>query len=201
MKQLLKIASYLFHPVWMPFLGSLFYFLFIPRFFPAEVVKAKLLAIAIITVFIPIIFHFLLKNLGKVSSLFLDKVSERRWPLFFFILLCIMVLHQILNRYNYPGLYFYFFGILGSLLIAYAFSWFNLKISLHMMGLSGLTMFIAGFCIYYHLYFIYTFSFLIIALGLTASSRLYYRSHTNFELVLGLLVGMIPQILALKFWL
>lgn len=201
MKTLLKIASYLFHPVWMPFLGSLFYFLFIPRFFPGEVVKAKLLAIAIITVFIPIIFHFLLKNLGKVSSLFLDKASERRWPLFFFILLCIMVLHQILNRYNYPGLYFYFFGILGSLLIAYAFSWFNLKISLHMMGLSGLVMFIAGFCIYYHLYFIYTFSFLIIALGLTASSRLYYRSHTNFELILGLLAGIIPQILALKFWL
>lgn len=200
MKVLLKIASYLFHPVWMPFLGSVFYFLFIPRFFPEEIIKAKLLAIAIITVFIPIIFHFLLKNLGKVTSIFLDDVAERRWPLFFFILLCIMVLHQILNRYNYPALFFYFLGILGSLIIAYAFSWFRLKVSLHMIGLSGLLMFVAGFCIYYHLYFIYTFSFLIIAIGLTASSRLYYRSHTNFELILGILIGIIPQILVLKFW-
>lgn len=200
MKLLLKIASYLFHPVWMPFLGSVFYFLFIPRFFPEEIIKAKLLAIAIITVFIPIIFHFLLKNLGKVNSVFLDDVRERRWPLFFFILLTIMVLHQILNRYNYPALFFYFFGILGSLAIAYIFSWFRLKVSLHMVGLSGLLMFVAGFCIYYHLYFIYTFSFLIIAIGLTASSRLYYRAHTNFELILGILVGLIPQIIFLRFW-
>ncbi|AVR45218.1 hypothetical protein C7S20_08010 [Christiangramia fulva] len=201
MKALLKIASYIFHPVWMPFLGSLFYFLFIPRFFPDEVVKAKLMAIAIITVFIPIIFHFLLKNLNKVSSLFLDNVTERRWPLLFYILLCVMVLNQILNIYNYPGLFYYFLGILGSTVIAYIFSWFKLKVSLHMVGLAGLVMFVAGFCIYYHLYFIYTLSFMIIAMGLTASSRLYFKAHSSFELIMGILVGLIPQILALKFWL
>ncbi len=201
MKTLLKFASYLFHPLWMPFSGSVFYFLFIPRFFPEEVVKAKLLAIAIITVFIPIIFHFLLKNLGKVTSVFLDDVRERRWPLFFFILLIIMVVSQILNIYNYPGLFYYFMGILGSACIAYIFSWLKVKISLHMVGLSGLLMFVAGFCIYYHLYFIYTLSFLIIALGLTASSRLYFKSHSNFELVLGILTGLIPQIIVLNLWL
>lgn len=200
MKLVLKIASYLFHPLWMPFLGSLFYFLFIPRYFPVEIVKAKLMAIAIITIFIPIVFYFLLKNLGKVTNIFLDRVNERRWPLFFFVLLSFMVLNQILNIYNYPGLYFYFIGILISSALSYLLTWLNLKASLHMVGMSGLLMFIAGFCIYFHLYFIYTISFLIIATGLTASSRLYHKAHTSGELILGFIIGVIPQLITFNLW-
>ncbi|MDR5589274.1 hypothetical protein [Christiangramia sp. SM2212] len=200
MKLILKLASYLFHPLWMPFLGSLFYFLLIPRYFPEEIVKAKLMAIAIITIFIPIVFYFLLKNLGKASNIFLSEVKERRWPLFFFSLLCFMVLHQILNIYNYPGLHYYFIGILVSALISYIFTWLNVKASLHMVGMSGLLMFVVGFCIYFHLYFIYTISFLIIATGLTASSRLYNKAHSSGELIIGFLVGAIPQILVFSLW-
>lgn len=201
MKLLLKLASYLFHPLWMPLAGSFFYFLFIPRYFPEEVIKAKLLAISIITVFIPIIFYFLLKNLGKVGTIFLETAQERRWPLFFFMLLCVMVLHQILNQYNYPALFYYFVGILASTLLVLIFTFFRIKVSLHMVGITALMMFIAGFCIYFHLYFIYTICFLIVATGLTASSRLYYKAHTNLELILGVIIGILPQIVVLRFWL
>lgn len=200
MRVLLKLASYLFHPIWMPFAGSLFYFVFTPRFFPIEIIKAKLMAIAIITIFIPVVFYFLLKNLGKAESIFLNNVMERKWPLFFFILLSLMVLNQVLNIYNYQALFFYFTGIFISTLIAYLFTWFRIKISLHMVGIAGLLMFIIGFCIYFHLYFIYTISFLIIASGLSASSRLYYKAHTKWELVLGFLTGLVPQILMFSFW-
>lgn len=200
MKVILKLASYLFHPLWMPFAGSLFYFLFIPRFFPQEIIKAKLLAIAILTIFIPVVFYFLLKNLGKARNIFLEDVKERKWPLFFFMVLSLMVLNQILNIYNYPALYYYFVGILASTAISYILTWFGIKPSLHMVGISGLLMFVVGFCVYFHLYFIYTISFLIIAVGLTASSRLYYKAHSNWELALGFLTGLIPQLLVLNFW-
>ncbi|QYA24455.1 hypothetical protein G3I01_02660 [Gramella sp. MT6] len=200
MRILLKLASFLFHPLWMPFAGSLFYFLFTPRFFPEEIIKAKLLAIAIITIFIPIVFYFLLKNLGKAESVFLDKVEERKWPLFFFILLSLMVLNEVLNIYNYPALFYYFTGILISSSIAFLFTWLKVKMSLHMVGIAGLLMFVIGFCIYFHLYFIYTISFLIVAAGLSASSRLYYKAHTKWELMLGFLTGLAPQILMFSFW-
>ena len=200
MKLLLRLASYIFHPLWMPFAGSLFYFLMIPRFFPEEIIKAKLMAIAIITVFIPVVFYFLLKNLGRAENVFLENVQERRWPLFFFALLNVMVLHQILNFYNYPGLYYYFSGILISTIIAYLFTWLRVKVSLHMMGISGLLMFVTGFCLYFHLYFISTIAFLIIITGLTASSRLYYKAHSASELILGFLIGLIPQIVVINLW-
>ncbi len=200
MRILLKLASFLFHPLWMPFAGSLFYFLFTPRFFPQEIIRAKLLAIAIITIFIPIVFYFLLKNLGKAESIFLESVEERKWPLFFFMLLGLMVLNQVLNIYNYPALFYYFAGILISTAVAFIFTWLKIKMSLHMLGIAGLLMFVIGFCFYFHLYFIYTISFLIVAAGLSASSRLYYKAHTKWELILGFITGLVPQILMFSFW-
>ncbi|MGY5848291.1 hypothetical protein ACW6QP_12850 [Salegentibacter sp. HM20] len=198
---LLKIASYIFHPLWMPFAGSLLYFVLTPRFFPVGVIQAKLLAIAIITLFIPIVFYFLLKNLGKVSTVFLSEVSERKWPLFFFILLVLMVLKQILNLYNYPALYYYFVGILFSSLTCLILVYLRFKVSLHMVGLTGFTVFLLALSIYYRINLVATIAFLVMALGLTASSRLHLKAHTGTELIFGFFIGLLPQIIVLNFWL
>lgn len=201
MTLLLKVASYIFHPLWMPFTGSLAYFLLTPRFFPAGIIQAKLLAIAILTLFIPIVFHFLLRNLNKANSIFLTEVNERKWPLFFFILLILMVLRQILDAYNYPSLFYYFTGILISTVIAYLLTFFKVKISLHMLGLAGLTAFIIGLSIHYMVNLTYTILFLILSLGLTASSRLHFKAHNGVELILGFLAGLLPQIFLWYLWL
>ena len=147
MRAVIKSASYIFHPIWMPFLGTLFYFAVSPRYFPLPLIQAKLLAVAITTVFIPIVFYFLLKNLGKAESALLNDVKERRWPLFFYILLLGLNLYQILNIYNYPALYYFFVGILCSILTSFFLAWFKLKISLHMVGLSGIFMFVLSLSI------------------------------------------------------
>lgn len=201
MKAFLKSASYIFHPVWMPFIGSLLYFLITPRYFPSPLIKAKLLAIAITTLFIPIVFYFLLKNLGKATSMFMSDVRERRWPLFFFCLLLGLNLYQILDAYNYPALYYFFVGILFSALTGLMLALVSLKISLHMVGLSGILMFVIALSIFYRINLIYTIAFLIAAIGLTATSRLHLRAHNWLELSLGFVIGFIPQLIVLNFWL
>lgn len=201
MRSLIKSASYIFHPLWMPFVGSLLYFMVTPRFFPVSLIKAKLLAIAITTLFIPVVFYFLLKNLGKAQSPFLPDVKERLWPLFFYILLMGLNLYQILNEYNYPALYYFFVGILFSILTSYILAWFNFKISLHMVGLAGLLMFVLSLSIFFHLNLIFSIAFLIIALGLTATSRLFFKAHTGVEILFGFFIGLIPQIIVLNYWL
>lgn len=201
MRWLVRSASYIFHPIWMPFLGSLLYFAITPRFFPTPLIKAKLLAIAITTLFIPIVFYFLLKNLGKAQSMFLSDVKERRWPLFFFNLLIGLNLYQILDGYNYPALYYFFVGILFSSLTAFILSLLNLKISLHMVGLSGVLMFVLALSIRYRINLIYSIAFIIVAIGLTATSRMELKAHTWLELILGFIIGLLPQIIVLNFWL
>ncbi|CAN5259081.1 hypothetical protein BH23BAC2_BH23BAC2_24180 [soil metagenome] len=201
MRAIIKSASYIFHPVWMPFTGSLIYFLITPRFFPFPLIKAKLLAIAITTLFIPIVFYFLLKNLGKAQNMFLSDVKERRWPLFFFCLLISLNLYQILDPFNYPALYYFFVGILFAGMTSFLLSLVKVKISLHMVGLAGVLMFIIALSVHYRINLIYTISFLIAALGLTATSRLQLRAHTWTELGLGFLTGFLPQLIVLNFWL
>ena len=201
MNLLLKLSSYLFHPLWMPFAGSLLYFLTTPRFFPEPVIKAKLMAIAIMTLFIPLVFHFLLKTLGMVSSPFLKDVNERKWPLLFYMAIILVTLRFVLDTFDYPEIYYYFLGILFSTLTALLLVWAQLKISLHMMGLAGLSMFVIALSANYHLDLIYTISFLLAITGLTATSRLHFKAHNELEMTLGYFIGLIPQIIMLRFWL
>ncbi|SDR74728.1 hypothetical protein SAMN04487764_0521 [Gillisia sp. Hel1_33_143] len=201
MRKLLKSASYIFHPIWMPFIGSLFYFLITPRFFPLPLIQAKMLAIAITTLFIPIVFFFLLKNLGKAKNVFLSDVKERKWPLFFYILLIGLNLYQILDIYNYPALYYYFVGIMISVATGFILAWLNIKASLHMVGISGIFTFILALSIFYRINLLFTLAFLILAIGWTASSRLTYKAHTGLELIIGIFIGFVPQLIVLKYWL
>ncbi len=201
MNFLLKIASYLFHPVWMPFAGTLLYFLISPRFFPLPVVKAKILAIAIMTVFIPIVFYLMLKTLGKTTSHFLSDVRERKWPLLLSAFLDLLILKFVLDTFDYPELYYFFLGIFLSTLTALLLVFVKVKASLHMIGLGGIMAFLILLSFHFNLNLIFTISFLIAVTGLTATSRLHYKAHTSTELVLGILLGTVPQIAIALAWL
>lgn len=201
MNFLLKSASYLFHPLWMPFAGTLFYFLISPRFFPDQVVQAKILAIAIMTIFIPVVFYYLLKTLGRTSSLFLSEVQERRWPLLFSAFVDLLILKFILDYFDYPELYYFFLGIFTSTMGALLLVIFKSKISLHMLGLGGITTFLILLSIHFNLNLVFTISFMIAITGLTASSRLHYKAHSTLELVVGLILGILPQVAVGFFWL
>lgn len=201
MKILLKSASYLFHPIWMPIAGTLIYFLITPRFFPFEVVKAKILAIAIMTIFIPVVYFFMLKTLGKVKDHLMREVRERKWPLLFYAGLVFIIIKYVLNTFDYPELYYFFFGIMISTLLGLFLLFAGIKASLHMTGLGGITLFMIFLSLHYNLNLIYTVSFLIAITGLTASSRLHYKAHSYIELGIGLLVGLIPQVGMAFFWL
>ena len=201
MNFLIKAVSYVFHPLWMPFLGTLLYFLITPRFFPQEIVRSKIMAIAIMTLFIPIVFYFLLKTLGKAKSYFLEEVEERRWPLLFYAAINLVVIEFVIDAFDYPELYYYFLGIFFSSIGGLVLVLFRIKISLHMMGLGGFIMFLIALSIYYNLNLIYTISFFLAVIGLTATSRLHFKAHSYAELALGFMIGILPQLLVLNYWL
>lgn len=159
------------------------------------------MAIAIMTLFIPIVFYFMLRTLGKVSSYFLEDVTERKWPLAFSAILYAVVLRYVLDRFDFPELHYFFLAILYSTLAAALLVFFRIKISLHMMGLAGITAFIISLSLSYNLDLVYTISFFITITGLTATSRIHYRAHSYVELLLGFLIGLIPQMVLIPFWL
>lgn len=200
MRGFIKLGSYLFHPIWMPLLGAILYFLITPKFFQMSVVQAKIVGLTILTIFIPLLFLFIIKNRGIVGSLQLKSAKERRLPLLFFCVVTTLVLNYVLDNFHFVELYYFFAGILFSGLTSFLLSLFKIKVSLHMIGISGVCMFMIALSIYYERNLLFLIAFLFFAIGWTASSRLQEKAHSPLELILGFFIGFFPQFILVQYW-
>lgn len=196
-----KLLSFVFHPIWMPIIGCLFYFFALPNYMELQLVYAKLLAISILSVFLPIVFLFISKNLNFISDYQLSNVKERRFFLMFFAVITLVILNKIIDVYNYRTLFYFFSGILFSGIIALLFSLFKIKISLHTLGVSGLLMFVIGLSLSFQINFQFFILTLILAIGLVSSARIKLDAHPLREIILGFTAGIIPQIFFFQYWL
>jgi hypothetical protein len=197
----LKAASYIFHPLLMPLLGTILYFSVTPRYIEPELVRANLFAIAIITIFIPIVVFFLLKNLGVVKTIYLKEVNERKFPLMIQCILLLLIIKMIFDPYEDPEIYYFFVGVLFSAFSALVMVFFKLKVSLHQIGVAGILMFLVGLSSHFKINLLITISFFLFVNGWVASSRLNSNSHTYPELIIGIFLGMIPQLILFNLWL
>ena len=201
MSAFLRFAAYLFHPLLMPLLGVIIYYKVTPRYIEPEIIKAKIFAIIIVTILIPIITFFLLKNLQIVSHISLKNIKERKFPLMIQTLLLLLVIKMVFSAYESPELYFFFVGILFSTIAALVLVLLKYKVSLHQMGISGLTLFIIALSVHFNKNYLFEIAFLFFTNGWVASSRLHTNSHTITELITGFFLGVIPQLIVLNHWL
>lgn len=197
----LRLAAYLFHPILMPFLGCILYYAITPRFIELEIMEARLFAVAIITIFIPIITFFLLKSLGRVSSINLQNIEERKLPLMIQSMLLLLIIKMVFDPYDSPELYYFFVGILFSVFTTLLLVFLKFKISLHQMGIAGVTMFLIALSIHFKVNILFTLGLFFIANGWVAASRLHTLSHTPIELIAGFFVAILPQLIILNYWL
>lgn len=200
MKPLLRFFSYLMHPLLMPILGVVIYFYVTPKFVPESFMYAKLFALSILTIVVPVLFYFLLESINLVSDKELGQVRERRIPLMIQVAITLMILKLIINGYEFPELYIFFFGILLSATAAFLCSLVRFKASLHMVGVSGVLVFVAGLSMVYQSNFLVLIAALIIGIGFTAASRIQAKAHTMIELLAGIIVGGLPQVLLFAFY-
>ncbi|TPN86162.1 hypothetical protein [Aquimarina algicola] len=197
----LKSISFILHPLLMPIAGAVIYFFTAPRFMPFEIIQLKISGILILTVLIPIVLFFLLKSLGAITSMHLENVKQRKIPLLLQSVLLIVVIKLVIDVYNYPELYFFFLGVLFSSLSAIFMVLFNIKASLHMVGISAITMFVVTLSVHFGVNLTLLIAVLFVLNGMVATSRLHCKAHTNLELILGFLIGVIPQLTLANIWL
>lgn len=201
MKALLKLGSILFHPLLMPFLGSAIYFYLTPRFIENELITSHLLAIGIITITIPIVVYFLLKTLGQVESIYLRNVQERKYPLMIQCILLLLIVKLVFNPFINPEIYYFFIGILFTVMSALITVFFKIKVSLHQAGVAGILFFLIGLSAHFKINLLPLISFFLFVNGWVASSRLQADAHTYPELITGFFIGAFPQFILYTFWL
>lgn len=201
LKKLLPLFSYVFHPVFIPVYAALYYLLLNNSNLENQEKYLVLSQIALITIVIPLLFFFILRYLGKIGSIMAPGLSERKLPLLIQCFLIILLVRNNITVERYIELHFFLLGALFSALIALLLLFVNTKASLHMMGISALTLFAFGLTLHYKTQNIALILFLILMNGFVASSRLVMKAHTSTELIIGVLLGSIPQILLLFLWL
>lgn len=201
MKVFSQFISYLLHPLFIPIGGTVAYFLITPKYSPLAIQSANILPIFILTVIIPIVTFHILKNIGLVHSVFLDTVTERKYPLYVHITILLLILYKVIPNNYVSELYFYFTGLLGAAMACLILLFFKFKVSLHMVGVSGLLMFLINLSIHFEINLIIAISALILLTGSVATARLYLRAHTKIELTIGLFIGLLSQLLTVQYWL
>lgn len=198
---ILKGISFIFHPLIMPLLGVLYYFNISPRFVPKDIIQAKLVSLFILTVILPILLYFLLRTLGKVNSIHLKSTQERILPLTLNSIVIIIVLQRVLTLSQVIELYFFFLGILISTLSCLILAIMKFKASIHMISISGLLMFFIALSIHFNININGALAIIFILMGAIATSRLHLNAHSYKELIMGGVIGFVPQLLLVTYWL
>jgi len=201
LKKILPLFSYLLHPLFIPLYGTLVYLFFSENYFENVQKYLMLIQIVLITILIPMLFIYLLKIIGKVDSIMVSDISQRKMPLMIqFFLMALLILKSItIDRV--PELFFFFFGGMVSTFMALLLLFLRTKASIHMIGIGALTVFVIGLSIHNYSNMLVPISFLLLLNGVVASSRLAMKAHTAIELFIGFLLGWMPQLLLFYFWL
>jgi len=184
----------------MPIIGVIFYFSKSPRHLTYELIINKLIAVGILTIALPILSFFLLKTLGKTKSIYLKQAEERILPLSINILITLIVLLRVFPSYQLIELHYFFAAILMANIVALVLALLKFKASLHMVGICGVFTFFTMLAIKYSININGTLALMAILTGAIATSRLYLKAHSNIELLAGIFIGVIPQIIVINYW-
>lgn len=201
MKKILPIFSYLFHPIFIPVYAALIYFFGNDSYLSNPEKYLAVFQIVIITIVIPVLIYFFLRARKQVDSIMISDISQRKTPLIILCFLTILLIRKSITIEQFTELYFFFLGGLFSTFTALILLFFKTKASLHMVAISALTIFSIGLSIHNQTQNINWIALLVLMNGLVASSRLVMNAHTAKELVIGFILGIIPQLLLFRFWL
>lgn len=196
MRKLAQIVSYLFHPILVPLQTVGLYFLIQYYYFTPLELSIILSQVAIVTFFIPISIYYLMRSLRILqSSVMVNETKERIFPFAINILLLYTLKSLVLYNNSAYELKIYFWGLIGTYTLLLLGALLKQKYSVHTALLTAGLTFFTLLLFHQGIPSLILLIVCILLTGLTASTRLYLRAHTSYEVIVGGLLGVIPQIL------
>ncbi len=156
-------------------------------------VKGFIFATVLITTFaLPALFVLLLYQRGKIKTLEMETVDERRLS-FLTTAVFYMIAYWMMRLLPLPQLFPAVFAGASVMIVLAFFVSFQWKISVHMMGVGALLGLL--WCLPEILYvnILPWFIFLLIAAGLIGTTRLLRDAHTPAQVYSGFFLGFIVQ--------
>lgn len=195
MMRFAQLISFIAHPLFMPVYTVLLIFKFNP-YVQAQVSddlqKLVLLVLTVCTIVLPLITAFVMQRFGLINSLFMKTAEERKWP-FLFSILWFYIGFEVLTKLPLPkSLYLLMIGALVILFIAHAIT-LRWKISIHMLGIGGLTGAFIGLSQRFQYDHFIMISIVIFLAGFIGYARLKTNSHNFQQVYAGFIIGLIIE--------
>lgn len=194
-----SFISYIFHPLFIPLYVTGFLLFLHPHAFAGQShyeKVMKLISIAFSVTFLPLFSVMIMKQLGFISSIKLRTQKERIIPYATVLVFYFWIWYVFKNQANVPDYFVKF--LLGSFL-ALIVAWLcNIRwmISMHGTAMGAVVMFFLLQVIYQNddtgLYL----TIVLLIAGLVASARIIVSDHSRHEVYLGLIMGMLSQLIA-----
>jgi membrane-associated phospholipid phosphatase len=193
-KRVYKIISVILHPIVVPTIGVILYFILIPNNYASQTKLTLLSLIFVSTYLIPLLILIVFKKLKLIKTFNADSIQERKLPVAMMIVLFYLLANTITNTTGMNDIGLLFYATSAALTITYICFAFQLKTSLHLLSLGISTSFfiILGF-IYSHSFSTVVVVNILLA-GVIANARLYLKAHTPSEVYLGFLFGFIAPL-------
>lgn len=125
--RLLRFIAVLLHPIVIPTLVTLCYFLMVPIYFASEQKLAVITLIFLTTYLIPVLFVFLFKRLGVLTNYNRISLNERKSPVLVMLVLFFMIGKTLFVIPNFRDLGALYYSSAAALAFVYFLSFFELK--------------------------------------------------------------------------
>ena len=186
-----KVISTILHPIVVPTIGVMLYFIVSPLNFNRIQKFAVLILIFVFTYIVPLLALLLLKKLNIIQSFRLKKIKERRIPL----LLMVLIFYGIANGLSYLEAFqdvsLLFYATSLALSVTYILLFIKLKTSIHLISLGISCGFFMLLTIIDNQSYLLVIIINLLLAGFLASARLKLKMHTNKEVYLGFLIGIL----------
>ena len=181
--------------------GTLLYFLISTFYYTIQQKYLVLLQIGVVTILIPIAFFSFLRTFDKLDNAMAPDLSQRKIPLIFQGMILYLLLSNTIKESILPELHYFLLGGLISTILLFLLVFLKIKASIHLVGISSLTVFVGALSLHFEVNVIYSFAVLVLLNGLVATSRLELKAHTYKEILFGFFTGFLPQLILTYYWL
>ena len=181
--------------------GTLLYFLISTFYYTIQQKYLVLLQIGVVTILIPIAFFYFLRSFDKADNVMVPDLTQRKIPLIFQGMILYLLLSNTIKESILPELHYFLLGGLISTILLFLMVFLKIKASIHLVGISSLTVFVGALSLHFEVNVIYSFAVLVLLNGLVATSRLELKAHTYKEILFGFFTGFLPQLILTYFWL
>jgi hypothetical protein len=195
------VVSYILHPLLVPTYIIIFLLnmdVFLAFMIPFTLRLWIISMFFMVTFAMPAMMIWMMHRRGIITSMQMEMRSERFYPLLLTTIFWVIG-YVLLSRTGLPVIYYqYLLGGIAALIIAMGINYFW-KISLHMLGMGGLTGVFLGFSFRIGVDVFLLLTILILLSGLVGYARLKVNSHNPPQVYAGYIVGVLLMIVVYMF--